>query len=138
MIAPQKVSHIGIAVPDLDAAVRTFERQFGGTASPPLDVPAQGVRMVYLSVADTVFELLAPLSESSPLSGFLRKNPAGGLHHVAFRVADAQGAAESAATAGLPIAGAGRPTPGHHGRPIFFLHPKSTCGALIEIEEAAG
>ncbi|MCB4770402.1 methylmalonyl-CoA epimerase [Ancylobacter sp. Lp-2] len=137
MIAPQKISHIGIAVPDLDAAVRTFKQQFGGTASPPIDVPAQGVRMVYLSIADMVLELLSPLSDKSPLNGFLKKNPAGGLHHIAFRVADAQEAAQSAAAEGLGIVGPGRPTPGHHGRPIFFLHPKSTCGVLVEIEEAA-
>ncbi|GAB4065245.1 methylmalonyl-CoA epimerase [Ancylobacter sonchi] len=137
MIAPQKISHIGIAVPDLDVAVRTFQQQFGGTASAPLDVPAQGVRMAYLSLADMVLELLAPLSESSPLNGFLKKNPAGGLHHIAFRVADAQAAARAAKAEGLTIAGPGQPTPGHHGRPIFFLHPKSTCGTLVEIEEAA-
>lgn len=135
MISPTKLSHIGLAVPDLEAAISLFVRCFGAVAGEPKDVPEQGLRMAYLQVGSAVLELMTPIAADSPIARFLQRNPAGGVHHLALSVPDASEAAAGAQEAGLRIVGSGEPQPGHHGRPIFFLNPKDVLGALIEIEE---
>lgn len=136
MISALGLSHIGIAVPDLEAAATRLQACFGAEASPPKDVPEQGIRIVYLAIGTTTVELLAPTRPDSPVAKFLARNPAGGLHHIAFHVGDAEEAADAARDAGLRIVGPGEPRPGHHGRPIFFVDPKDILGALVEFEEA--
>jgi methylmalonyl-CoA/ethylmalonyl-CoA epimerase len=134
MIAVEGLSHIGFAVPDLEAACALFAKKFGCTAGAPIDVPAQGLRLAYVSFGSIKIELMTPTSPDSAVAKFLARNPKGGLHHVALSVDDAQAAADAASDAGLQVLG-GKPGPGHHGRPLFFLHPKDTLGALFEIEQ---
>src|SRR5215207_1794339 len=127
----QNLSHIGIAVPDLDAAIQVFRDRFGCEVSVPVEAPAQKVRMAYVELANARIELITPTASDSPLAKFLARRPEGGLHHIALGVADAQQAE------GLHILGAGVPAPGHHGRPLFFLDPQALLGTLTEIEEMA-
>lgn len=135
MISPVGLSHIGIAVPDLESATELMARRFGGRASAPKDVPEQGLRMVYIQLGAATIELMSPTRPDSPVARFLERNPAGGIHHIALAVDDAGEAAAAARADGMRIVGAGEPHPGHHGRPIFFLNPKDVLGALVEIEE---
>jgi methylmalonyl-CoA/ethylmalonyl-CoA epimerase len=134
MIAVDGVSHIGIAVPDLEAACALFAEKLGCTVGAPIDVPAQGLRLAYVTVGPIKIELLTPTSPDSAIAKFLARNPKGGVHHLALSVDDAQAAADAAPELGLQVLGAG-PSPGHHGRPLFFLHPKDTLGSLFEIEQ---
>lgn len=135
MISPDGLSHIGIAVPDLESAAELMTRRFGGRASAPKEVPEQGLRMVYVEIGTATIELMSPTRPDSPVARFLERNPAGGIHHIAFAVGDAGEAAAAARADGMRIVGAGEPRAGHHGRPIFFLNPKDVLGALVEIEE---
>jgi methylmalonyl-CoA/ethylmalonyl-CoA epimerase len=137
MIGIDGVSHIGIVVPDLEAACGFFADKFGCVPGKPIDVPAQGLRLAYVDVGAVRIELLTPTVADSAVGRFLGRNPKGGLHHVAFFVDDAQTAAAAGRDAGLLVLGGG-PAAGHHGRPLFFLHPKDTLGALFEIEQRAG
>jgi len=134
MIAVDGVSHVGIVVPDLEAARALFTEKFGCTVGAPIDVPAQGLRLAYVTLGPIKIELLSPTSSDSTIAKFLARNPKGGLHHVALSVDDAQAAADAAPGSGLQVLGS-KPSPGHHGRPLFFLHPKDTLGALFEIEQ---
>ena len=135
MISPAGFSHIGLAVPDLDAACALMAESFGAEVSEPKEVAEQGLRMAYARIGTATIELMTPTRPDSPVAKFLERNPKGGIHHVALAVADASEAAEAAREAGLTIVGSGEPRPGHHGRPIFFLSPKDVLGALVEIEE---
>lgn len=137
MIDIDGVSHIGIVVPDLEAACALFSEKFGCTAGAAVDVPAQGLRLAYVTLGAVKIELLTPTQADSAVGKFLDRNPKGGLHHVAFFVDDAQAAADGGHAAGLQVLG-GKPSPGHHGRSLFFLHPKDTLGALFEIEQREG
>ena len=137
MIDVDGISHIGIVVPNLEAACALFAEKFGCAAGAPIDVPAQGLRLAYVTLGPIKIELLTPTSPDSAIAKFLDRNPKGGLHHVAFSVADAHAAANAAPESGLQVLGGG-PSPGHHGRPLFFLHPKDTLGALFEIEQRDG
>jgi methylmalonyl-CoA/ethylmalonyl-CoA epimerase len=126
--------HIALAVPDLEATIALFRDQFGVTVGPTKDVPEQGMRLAYAELGNLRLELMEPTSPESPLTGFLAKRPAGGLHHICLTTADPQAAFENATEAGLtPISP--RVQRGHHGRALFFLNPKHTHGTLIEIED---
>ena len=131
-----RLNHVGVAVPDLDAA-RTFWRETMGASElgEPFDMPEQGVRVCFVDTPNggTQVELLAPLSPESPVSGFLAKNPAGGQHHLCFEVPDIAIARSEVEGMGKRILGPTRI--GAHGTPIFFLHPKDMGGILTEIME---
>ena len=139
-----RLNHIGIAVPDIDAAIAHYRDVLGATdITEPFDLPEQGVRVCFVNTPThsgpkselhgTQLELLAPLDESSPVHGFMQKNPAGGQHHLCFEVEDIAVAREYFEGAGKRILGPTRV--GAHGTPIFFLHPKDMMGQLIEIME---
>mgnify|MGYP003389264361 CR=1 FL=1 len=125
--------HISIAVPDLDAATELYRTKFGCVVSEPIDIPKQGIRMAYVDLGNAKIELMQPLDQSSPIAKFLERNPAGGIHHFCMTTADANSAAVAATAADMRVLA--DPTPGHHGRQLFFLHPKDSLGTLIEIEE---
>jgi len=130
-----RLNHIAIAVTDLAAAAARYRDLFGASVSEPEDLPAHGVRVVFVMLDNTKIELLAPLGENSPIAGFLARNPGGGMHHLCFEVSDIISAAEKLAGQGARILGDGRPKTGAHGFPVLFLHPKDFDGVLIELEE---
>ena len=131
-----RLNHVGVAVPDLEAA-RAFWRETMGASElgEPFDMPEQGVRVCFVDTPNggTQVELLAPLSPESPVSGFLAKNPAGGQHHLCFEVPDIAIARSEVEGMGKRILGPTRI--GAHGTPIFFVHPKDMGGILTEIME---
>lgn len=132
----QSLSHIGIAVPDLDAAIALFRDRFACEVSAPVDAPAQQVRIAYVELGNARIELISPMTADSPVAKFLARRPEGGLHHLALGVADAAEAAAQARAEDFRILGAGVPAPGHHGRPLFFLDPAALLGTLTEIDQA--
>ena len=130
-----KLNHVAIAVPDLVAATAQYRDVMGAEVSDPVDLPEHGVTTVFVNLPNTKIELLHPLGEGSPISGFLERNSAGGVHHLCYEVADIVAAKDQLVAAGMRILGDGSPKIGAHGKPVLFLHPKDCCGTLIEIEE---
>lgn len=131
-----RLNHIAIAVPDLEAAVKTYRDVLGGQVSAPVDEPDHGVTVVFVELPNTKIELLHPLGESSPISGFLEKNPAGGMHHVCYEVDDILSTRDHLVATGARVLGDGEPKIGAHGKPVLFLHPKDMIGTLVELEQA--
>ena len=131
-----KLNHIAIAVPDLAAASATYRDTLGARVSAPLDLPAHGVTTVFVELANTKIELLHPLGQDSPISAFLARNPAGGVHHVCYEVEDIRAARDRLRASGARVLGDGKPRIGAHDKPVLFLHPKDFCGTLIELEQA--
>ena len=130
-----RLNHVAIAVPDLAAASAMYRDTLGAVVSAPLDLPEHGVTTVFVELPNTKIELLAVLGESSPIAGFLARNPAGGIHHVCYEVEDIEAARARLEARGARLLGDGRPKIGAHGKPVLFLHPKDFCGTLIEIEQ---
>ena len=130
------LDHVSIAVPDLKAAAAFYRDNFGLTVGDPIALPAEGIRIAYVQLANIKIELMQPTSDGSAIAKFLARNPAGGIHHICLATADADAAAEAASKAGLRVLGDGAAKPGHHGRKLFFLHPKDALGTLIEVEQA--
>jgi len=131
-----RLNHIGIAVPDMDQA-RAFYRNVMGASEigEPFDMPEQGVKVCFVDTPNggTQVELLSPLTDDSPVTGFLAKNPLGGQHHLCFEVPDIEVARGEFEAIGKRILGPTRI--GAHGTPIFFVHPKDMGGILTEIME---
>ena len=131
-----KLNHVAIAVPDLEAATRTYRDVLGAKVSEALPQPAHGVTVVFVQLENTKIELLYPLGEKSPIQGFLDKNPAGGVHHVCYEVADIIAARDKLKATGARVLGDGEPKNGAHNKPVLFLHPKDFNGTLVELEQA--
>ena len=132
-----RLNHVAIAVPDLEAAAASYRDTLGAKVGTPQDEPDHGVTVIFIELPNTKIELLYPLGEGSPIANFLEKNPAGGIHHVCYEVADIAAAAAQLTEKGARILGDGTPKIGAHGNPVLFLHPKDFNGTLVELEEVA-
>ncbi len=132
-----RLNHVAVAVPDLEAATALYRDTLGAAVSDPVDLPEHGVRVVFVDLANTRIELLAPLSGASPVAGFLDRAPQGGIHHICCEVDDIRAARDRLHAAGVRVLGDGEPKTGAHGLPVLFLHPKDCCGTLLELEERA-
>ena len=130
-----RINHIAIAVPDLAAATARWRDDLGAECSAPQDLPEHGVRIVFVSQPNGKVELMEPLGESSPIAGFLVKNPDGGMHHICYEVEDIIAARDHLKASGLRVLGDGEPKIGAHGKPVLFLHPKDMNGTLTELEQ---
>jgi len=130
-----KLNHVAIAVPDLRAAAALYRDAFGAQVSAPQALPAHGVTTVFVELPNTKIELLEPLGDNSPIAAFLTRNPAGGIHHVCFEVADIEQACKRLEQRGMRILGDGKPSIGAHGKPVVFAHPKDALGTLVELEQ---
>ena len=130
-----KLNHVAIVAPDLAAAAALYRDTFGAKVSAPLDLPEHGVTTIFVELPNTKIELLHPLGEHSPIAKFLRENPAGAVHHLCYEVDDIEAASRWLAGRGMRILGDGKPKIGAHGKPVLFLHPKDSIGALIELEQ---
>jgi methylmalonyl-CoA/ethylmalonyl-CoA epimerase len=131
-----RLNHVAIVVPDLATAAARYRDVLGARVSAPLPLPAHGVTVVFVELANSRIELLEPLGAESPVRGFLDKNPAGGMHHVCYEVDDIIAARDRLRAAGARVLGDGEPRLGAHDKPVLFLHPKDFCGTLIELEQA--
>ena len=126
-----KIDHLGIAVRSLDEAVPYYEKALGLKCQHREEVPSQKVRTAFFSVGEVHLELLEPTDQESPIAKYLEKNPAGGIHHIAFGTDNIDGQLKQASQAGVKLIHE-RPFDGAGGKLVAFLHPKSTFGVLTE------
>ena len=131
-----KLNHVAFAVPDLNAAAAVYRDTLGARVSEAEALPEHGVTVVFVDLGNTRVELMEPLGEDSPITGFLEKNPTGGMHHVCYEVDDIIAARDKLKDQGVRVLGDGDPKTGAHGKPVLFLHPKDFAGTLIELEQA--
>jgi methylmalonyl-CoA/ethylmalonyl-CoA epimerase len=128
------LNHVAIAVPDLAKAAAQYEL-LGARISEPQDLPDHGVTVVFVTLPNAKLELLCPLGEASPITSFLERNPAGGIHHLCFEVENLEVASQTLMNVNARILGDGTPKAGAHGKPVIFVHPKDFQGVLVEFEE---
>jgi methylmalonyl-CoA/ethylmalonyl-CoA epimerase len=125
------IHHVGVAVADLDEAVRTYERLFGARVEHRSRVEDQGVEAASVRVGDSRVELLAALGEDTPVGRFLAKRGPG-MHHVAYEVTDIRAALAGLAEVGAELIDA-QPRRGMFGLEVAFVHPESVHGVLSEV-----
>lgn len=128
-----RIDHIGVAVKDLDAAIKLYERSFEMKLVHRETVESQGVEAVLLDVGEGHVELLAPLGDDTPVGKFINKKGEG-IHHVAYSVEDIDVALEQAGANGIRMIDK-EPRTGIRGSRVAFAHPAATGSVLTEIVE---
>lgn len=127
------IEHLGIAVKDLDSAIKYYEEVLGLKCYSIEEVADQKVRTAFFKVGQTKLELLEATSEDSTIAGFIEKRGEG-IHHLAFCVDDVAQSLGDAEEKGVRLIDKA-PRKGAEGLNIAFLHPKSTGGVLTELCE---
>ena len=125
------IHHVGVAVSDLDEAVRTYERLFGGRLEHRSRVDDQGVEAASICVGSSRIELLASLGDDTPVGKFLAKRGPG-MHHVAYEVDDVRAAVAELAAGGAELIDS-EPRQGMFGLQVAFIEPGSVHGVLSEV-----
>jgi methylmalonyl-CoA/ethylmalonyl-CoA epimerase len=125
------IHHVGVAVADLDEAVRTYERLFGGRLEHRARVEDQGVEAASMRVGDSRIELLAALGDDTPVGKFIAKRGPG-MHHVAYEVDDVASTLADLAEQGAELIDVA-PRKGLFGLEVAFVHPDSVHGILSEV-----
>ncbi len=125
--------HVAIAVSSIEEARKSYVDGLGLVASEVEHVPGQKVNVLICDAGGQRIELVEPAAEDSPVSKFLAKR-GGGLHHLAWQVADLEAALERLRERGMELLD-DRPRAGAHGMRIAFLHPRATGGVLTELVE---
>jgi len=127
----RRIDHLGIAVPDLEEAVRAYEA-LGFTMEAVHDVPSEKVRAAFFSTGESRLELLEPTDPTSVIAKFLKTRS--GLHHVCVVVDDIDQALLELKGAGVALVDE-TPRTGAGGCRVAFVHPRSAAGVLIELKE---
>lgn len=125
----KKISHIGIAVKDLDKAIE-FYKKIGLEVESTEVVESQKVKVAFIPVGDVRIELLAATSEDSPIAKYIEKKGEG-IQHLALEVDDVEESIKEAISKDIRMIDKS-PRLGAHNAKIAFAHPKSTNGLLLE------
>ena len=126
-----KIEHIGIAVKDLAIANETYAKLLGKPHYKTEMVESEHVNTSFFEVGESKIELLQATSAESAIAKSIEKRGEG-IHHIAFAVEDIEKEVARLIEEGLtPISAA--PKKGADNKLVFFFHPKSANGVLIEL-----
>jgi methylmalonyl-CoA/ethylmalonyl-CoA epimerase len=132
-----KLMHVGMAVPSLGPTTESLSTLFGyKLVSGPFDDPIQKVTVSFLAKSDSdvaEIELIAPISEDSPIRSMLAKD-GGGAYHLCFETSDIDGALAHAKKSGCIIVSPPVPAVAFQGRRIAWIYTRSR--QLFELVEA--
>ncbi|NWF86563.1 methylmalonyl-CoA epimerase [Candidatus Bathyarchaeota archaeon] len=126
-----RVRHIGIAVSDLDEAIKLYRNVLGLELEDNREIKEMKMRVALFSTGgETQIELIQPTDNETALAKFIEKRGEG-IHHIALEVDDIESALDIVRKKGLFLVDE-KPRIGVHGKKIAFIHPKSTRGVLLE------
>ncbi|MGZ5363110.1 MAG: methylmalonyl-CoA epimerase [Mycobacterium sp.] len=134
------VDHVGIAVPDLDAAITWYHDHLGMIVLHEEVNDDQGIREAMLSVrgapvGSAQVQLMAPLDDTSTIAKFIDKRGPG-IQQIAYRVSDVDALTERLRADGVRLI-YDAPRRGTANSRINFIHPKDAGGVLVELVEPA-
>jgi methylmalonyl-CoA/ethylmalonyl-CoA epimerase len=125
-----KIHHVGIAVRDLDEALKFYRDTLGMHVHEVATVEDQGVRAAMLTIGESEIELLEPTSPEANMAKFLERKGEG-LHHICFQTEDIDGDLVTLKEKDVPLVDQ-KSRVGIAGM-ICFLHPKASRGVLVEL-----
>ena len=133
----KRVDHVGIAVADLDVAMKFYSEVFGMTVLHEEVNEEQGVReaMVGIDGSGAQLQLLAPTGPESTIAKFLDRNGPG-IQQMAYTVENVDTASDELRSRGIRML-YDTPKRGTGGSRINFAHPKDCGGVLVELVEPA-
>lgn len=125
------IHHLGVAVPDLEEAIATYEALFGARLERRDSLDDQGVDAASLFVGESRVELVAPTGDDTYVGRFLAKRGPG-MHHLALETDDVEAALRELATSGAQLIDE-TPRRGLFGLEVAFVHPNAVHGVLTEV-----
>jgi methylmalonyl-CoA/ethylmalonyl-CoA epimerase len=128
-----KINHIGIAVTNLDEALKFYTDALGLKLQDIEVVEEQKVKTAIIPVGEAKLELLESTDPEGPIGKFL-ESKGEGLHHLAFEVENVVDALTTVKDKGVTVIDE-TPRGGVENTKIAFLHPKSTRRVLMELTE---
>ena len=129
----KKMDHVAIAVNNIEETAKFYQNMMGLTLSGVEVVTAQKTRVGFLKIGEVKIELVQPAAPDSPLVKFL-ETKGQGIHHICFEVDDVEAEVKSYLDKGAAMIDQ-KPRPGAHNTKVAFVHPKSSGGVLIELNE---
>ncbi len=130
------IDHIGIAVDDLEEAIKVYERILNRPCDKREVVESEKVETAFFQTGESKVELLGATSEDSVIAKYVQKKGQG-LHHVAFEVDDIYGELERLSKEGFVVLNE-KPKDGADNKLVAFLHPKGNNGVLVELCQSKG
>lgn len=127
----RKIEHIGIAVSDIEASIKTFETLLGTNCYKTEVVESEFVKTAFFQLGESKIELLEASNPDSAIAKFLEKKGQG-IHHIAFDVEDIEMEIERLTKEDFILINQSAKE-GADNKLIAFLHPKSTNGVLVEL-----
>lgn len=125
------IDHIGIAVDDLEAAIKTYETILQTECYKRETVEAQKVETAFFQTGESKVELLGASAPDSVIAKYVEKKGEG-IHHVAFEVDDIHAEMERLQNEGFRLLSE-EPGDGADNKLVAFLHPKGNHGVLVEL-----
>jgi lactoylglutathione lyase/methylmalonyl-CoA/ethylmalonyl-CoA epimerase len=126
-----KLDHIGIAVKEIEEALKFYSEGLGLECTHIEEVENQKVKIAFLPVGDSNLELVQATSEDSAIAKFIERKGEG-IQHIALRVDDIERSLKELEDKGFSLIDK-VPRIGAHESKIAFLHPKSAHGVLLEL-----
>ncbi|MDR3716344.1 MAG: methylmalonyl-CoA epimerase [Puia sp.] len=126
-----KVEHIGIAVNNLAASIRLYEKLLGSPCYKTESVVSEQVNTAFFRQGETKIELLESADPGGVIARFLEKRGEG-IHHIAFEVGDIEAEMSRLSAEGFALLSSS-PRPGADNKWVCFLHPRDTGGILVEL-----
>lgn len=126
-----RIDHIGIAVNNLDEALKVYRDGLGLEVTHVADEPEQKVKVAFLPRGGSEIELLEPYPGDGPVRKFMDKRGEG-IHHVCVEVDDIEAALARLNAQGVQLIDT-TPRMNSRGQKIAFIHPKGAHGVLIEL-----
>ena len=127
----EKMDHVGIAVKDLDQAMKLYREAFGLKPDMVYESPHTKAKIAFFTVGEVKIELLQPVDENSVIGKFIEKKGEG-FHHIAYEVKDIDESLRRLETKGVKLVDKKSRKVRENER-VGFLHPKSTNNVLIEL-----
>jgi methylmalonyl-CoA epimerase len=126
----KRIDHVVIAVQDLEAAVATYEQNFGLTRVGGGEVPSLGIRNAFLQIGEAQLELVTPLTGQGPVATFLEQQGSG-MYLLSLEVENLETAIAELQSKGVRV----NVTTGSSGQRLAFVSPRATHGVLLQLLE---
>ena len=125
------IEHIGIAVKNLDEAIKFYEEVLGLKFYAIEEVEDQKVKTAFFQIGQTKIELLESTDPDGPIGKFIEKRGEG-IHHIAFATDKLESDLKELKEKGIKLIDE-KPRAGAEGLNIAFIHPKDAFGVLTEL-----
>jgi len=132
----KKIDHIGVAVKNLNEAMRLYRESLGLEIEDTEELKEQRVKVAFFPVGESRIELIESTDPNGLIAKFIERRGEG-IHHIALEVDHIEDALQKLKERGVQLIDE-KPRIGAHKMKIAFLHPRSTKGVLLELCEKHG